>query len=251
MPASKTVDDHLDLDASRDRLIRQPFTHLTQEEEKLAAKFEQDRVNFEQQGLAPSVAALHVNDIARVKDLIRGKILPLDSTLQLGLESLMQIQVSASQQEYQVAVDRYATVRLVSMAAIAGGVLFAILTGLALLRARREELAVALERHAHVDLERLLEEKNHLMQALTESEFRWKFAIEGAGDGVWDNNLQTGAESYSRRWKEMLGYSEDEIPHDHQEWESRIHPEDRLAVLASSADYIAGKTASLLNATQN
>ena len=219
-------------------------THLTQEEEKLAAKFEQDRVNFEQQGLAPSVAALHVNDIARVKDLIRGKILPLDSTLQLGLESLMQIQVSASQQEYQVAVDRYATVRLVSMAAIAGGVLFAILTGLALLRARREELAVALERHAHVDLERLLEEKNHLMQALTESEFRWKFAIEGAGDGVWDNNLQTGAESYSRRWKEMLGYSEDEIPHDHQEWESRIHPEDRLAVLASSADYIAGKTAS-------
>ncbi len=30
MPASKTVDDHLDLDASRDRLIRQPFTRFVE-----------------------------------------------------------------------------------------------------------------------------------------------------------------------------------------------------------------------------
>ena len=216
-------------------------TYLTKEEEKLAAKFEQDHLNFEQQGLAPAVAALRANDIASVQGLIRDKIFPLDANLQLGLEGLMQIQLSVAKQEYQVAMDRYDTVRLVSMAAIAGGVLFAILTGLAVLRARRQELNVALERQSHADLARQMDEKNHLLQSLEESEFRWKFAIEGAGDGVWDRDLQTGQESYSRRCKEMLGYAEDEILPDHQERESRIHPDDRQAVLTSDADYIAGK----------
>ncbi|MCF8160435.1 MAG: EAL domain-containing protein [Polaromonas sp.] len=153
----------------------------------------------------------------------------------------MQIQLSVAKQEYQMAVDRYDTVRLVSMAAISGGVLFAILTGLAVLRARRQELSVALERQSHADLEHQLQEKNKLLQALSESEFRWKFAIEGAGDGVWDRDLQTGQKSYSRRCKEMLGYAEDDILPDHRGWESRIHPDDRQAVLTSNADYIAGK----------
>ena len=216
-------------------------TYLTKEEEKLAAKFEQDHLNFEQQGLVPAVAALRANDIAGVQGLIRDKILPLDANLQLGLEGLMQIQLSVAKQEYQAAMHRYDTVRLVSMAAIAGGVLFAILTGLAVLRARRQELNVALERQSHADMAHQLEEKNKLMQALEESEFRWKFAIEGAGDGVWDRDLQTGQENYSRRCKEMLGYAEDEILPDHREWESRIHPDDRQAVLTSDADYVAGK----------
>ncbi len=216
-------------------------TYLTKEEEKLAAKFEQDHINFEQQGLAPAVAALRANDITSVQGLIRDKIHPLDANLQLGLEGLMQIQLSVAKQEYQVAVDRYDTVRLVSMAAIASGVLFAILTGLAVLRARRQELMVALERQYHADMALQLEQKNKLLQALEESEFRWKFAIEGGGDGVWDRDLQTGQESYSRRWKEMLGYAEDDILPDHREWESRIHPDDMEAMLTSDADYIAGK----------
>jgi diguanylate cyclase (GGDEF)-like protein/PAS domain S-box-containing protein len=222
-------------------------TYLTKEEEKLAAKFEQDHLNFEQQGLAPAVAALRANDVAGVQGLIRDKILPLDANLQSGLEGLMQIQLSVAKQEYQVAVDRYDTVRLVSVAAIAGGVLFAILTGLAVLRARRQELTVALERQSHADMALQLQEKNDLVQVLEQqrqdlaaSEFRWKFAIEGAGDGVWDSNLQTGEESYSPRWKAMLGYAEDEILPDHQEWESRIHPDDRQTVLARHTDYLCG-----------
>ena len=225
--------------------------YLTPEEEKLAAKLAQDRVKFEQEGLLPAVAALRVNDIASVQDLIREKILPLDAKLQLALEDLMQIQLNVAKQEYQGAVGRYALVRQISIGAICGGVLFAVLTSLALMRARRQELAVLLERQAHADLARQIQEKNELLQALerqkqdlAESEFRWRFAIEGGGDGVWDRDLQTGQEKYSRRWKEMLGYSEDEILPDHQEWESRIHPDDRLAVLASDADYLCGKAPS-------
>ncbi len=78
--------------------------------------------------------------------------------------------------------------------------------------------------------------------ALLESEFRWKFALEGAGDGLWDWNVATGTVFYSSRWKEMLGFSEDEIGNSLDEWEKRIHPEDWQATLASVQAYLDGDT---------
>ncbi|MBE0627106.1 MAG: PAS domain S-box protein [Burkholderiales bacterium] len=66
---------------------------------------------------------------------------------------------------------------------------------------------------------------------LRASEERWKFALEGAGDGVWDRNLQTGEVQFSKRWKEMLGYADEEIASDEKEWLSRIHPEDLQRVM--------------------
>jgi hypothetical protein len=47
--------------------------------------------------------------------------------------------------------------------AIAGGVLFALLTGMAVLRARRQELMVALERQFHSDMALQLKDKNDLV----------------------------------------------------------------------------------------
>lgn len=83
----------------------------------------------------------------------------------------------------------------------------------------------------------ILNTKNHAKriarkqtQRLAESEFRWKFAIEGSGDGVWDWDLKTNQSLYSKRWKEMLGYDESDILSTHQEWQNRIHPEDAQAV---------------------
>ncbi len=67
---------------------------------------------------------------------------------------------------------------------------------------------------------------------LRESEFRWKYALEGAGDGVWDWNSGTGEALYSRRWKEMLGYSEEDIADTPAAWELLLHPDDAPAVLA-------------------
>jgi len=64
-------------------------------------------------------------------------------------------------------------------------------------------------------------------QALRESELRWQFALEGAGDGLWDWNALTNKVFFSKRWKTMLGYEEHEIGDTLDEWDSRIHPEDR------------------------
>jgi len=63
-------------------------------------------------------------------------------------------------------------------------------------------------------------------EALRESEERWKFALEGSGHGLWDWNAETNEVFFSTRWKEMLGYAEDEISNKFEEWEKRIHPDD-------------------------
>ena len=79
-------------------------------------------------------------------------------------------------------------------------------------------------------------------QALTANEERWQFAVDGAGDGAWDWNLQTGKSTYSRRWKEMIGYAEDEIGHEASEWLGRVHPDDLRSVNGAIQAHLEGKT---------
>ncbi|MEY3288637.1 MAG: hypothetical protein RLZZ419_879 [Pseudomonadota bacterium] len=85
-------------------------------------------------------------------------------------------------------------------------------------------------------------ERKQMKKALSDSEFRWKFALEGCGDGVWDRNIQNHQTSYSRQWKEMLGYTENEILPTHKEWLKRIHPDDQLSVTEALQAYLEGKT---------
>ncbi|MBO9659162.1 MAG: PAS domain S-box protein, partial [Chitinophagaceae bacterium] len=62
--------------------------------------------------------------------------------------------------------------------------------------------------------------------ALFKSEQRWKFALDGAGDGVWEYNFQTKESYYSPIYKNMLGFSDKEFQNEAYEWHTRIHPED-------------------------
>ena len=68
--------------------------------------------------------------------------------------------------------------------------------------------------------------RRHTEAALRESEERLALAFAGAQEGVWDWNLETGAVVYSTRWKEMLGYADDEIEPHVSAWERLLHPED-------------------------
>lgn len=63
--------------------------------------------------------------------------------------------------------------------------------------------------------------------ALRASQERWRFALEGSGDGVWDCDLRTGRVFYSSQWKAMLGYEDNEIGDTLEEWRQRLHPEDQ------------------------
>jgi diguanylate cyclase (GGDEF)-like protein/PAS domain S-box-containing protein len=89
---------------------------------------------------------------------------------------------------------------------------------------------------------RLLEALDKREAALTDSEFRWKFAIEGAGDGLWDWNVPHSTVFYSTRWKEMLGFTEDEIGDGLDEWSKRIHPDDLKQAMACVQAHLDGLT---------
>ncbi|MGG6238110.1 PAS domain S-box protein [Nodosilinea sp. AN01ver1] len=77
--------------------------------------------------------------------------------------------------------------------------------------------------------------------ALRDSEARWQFALEGAGDGLWDWNLQTNELFYSRQWKAMLGYEDHEIGTSLDEWDSRVHPDDRAGCYADMEKHFDGE----------
>lgn len=78
--------------------------------------------------------------------------------------------------------------------------------------------------------------------ALEESEARWQFALEGAGSGVWDWDVETHKVFFSTRWKTMLGYVESDVGDTLDEWESRVHPDDLPAVRADIDAHFCGKT---------
>ncbi len=88
----------------------------------------------------------------------------------------------------------------------------------------------------------LLEKMGRQSEELKQNEFRWKFALEGTGDGLWDWDIPKREVFFSRNWKEMLGYSEAEVGKGFDEWEKRVHPEDRERVLKVLQAHLEGKS---------
>lgn len=58
------------------------------------------------------------------------------------------------------------------------------------------------------------------------SEERFRLAMTGANDGLWDLDLVTNAVFFSPRWKAMLGYGDEELPNRFETWSERLHPEE-------------------------
>ncbi len=85
-------------------------------------------------------------------------------------------------------------------------------------------------------------ERKRTELALRESETRWRLAMEGAGDGVWDWNLHTGEEHYSARIKAMFGFAEHEIGDLAEALDSRTHPDDLPQMLRDRAAHFAGES---------
>ncbi len=86
---------------------------------------------------------------------------------------------------------------------------------------------------------RRMERSTRLLQ---EAEERWRHALEGACEGVWDWNAQTNEVFYSPEWKGMLGFGPQEIGNTFVEWESRVHPDDLPQALAMVKRHLEGQS---------
>ena len=84
-------------------------------------------------------------------------------------------------------------------------------------------------------------------RALRESEYRWKFAVEGSGDGLWDWDVPMGICFFTKRWKEMLGLAEDEVGNTVDEWRKRVHPDDLAPAMAAVQAHFDGTTPHYFN----
>ncbi len=79
--------------------------------------------------------------------------------------------------------------------------------------------------------------------ALKESNERFILAATAANDGIWDWNILTGDVYLSPRWKEMLGYSDDELENSYATWADRVHPDDRQKTFEILENCVAGDEA--------
>lgn len=77
---------------------------------------------------------------------------------------------------------------------------------------------------------------------LRDSGTRWQFAIDGAGDALWDWDFAAGTVFFSARRKTMLGHTEAEVCNGLTEWSSRVHPDDMAAVMADLQPHLDGTT---------
>lgn len=82
---------------------------------------------------------------------------------------------------------------------------------------------------------------------LRDVEERWRFALESTSAGVWDLDIPGNRILLSSRCKDMLGYADDEIGTDMDEWVQRIHPDDRAALTATRQQLVDGTSDTFTN----
>jgi two-component system, NtrC family, sensor kinase len=78
-------------------------------------------------------------------------------------------------------------------------------------------------------------------RTLRENEERWKFAIDGSGDAVWDWNLERRSMHRSAQFFKMLGLPAGETPEEFDLLPDLIHPDDAALVKAKFAALISGE----------
>ncbi|HSW60196.1 MAG TPA: sensor domain-containing diguanylate cyclase, partial [bacterium] len=78
-------------------------------------------------------------------------------------------------------------------------------------------------------------------EKLMKSHEQFMLAVEGNHDGIWDWDITTGELFLSPRWKEMLGYRDDEIPNNIDSFRNNLHPDDRPRAMKYLDGYLKGE----------
>jgi len=83
-------------------------------------------------------------------------------------------------------------------------------------------------------------EQREQEERLRLSHEQFRLAVDGSNDGIWDYDLRTNSFYISSRWKEMIGYEDDELLNDFSTFEEHLHPDDKNRVMDYLNRYLIG-----------
>ena len=75
---------------------------------------------------------------------------------------------------------------------------------------------------------------------LRESDESLRLAVKSSKVGLWNWNVPNHQIYFSPEWKDQLGYRADELSDRVEEWEGRMHPDDRTRVFSHIEDQLRG-----------
>jgi len=81
-------------------------------------------------------------------------------------------------------------------------------------------------------------DKIKVEQALLEEKERYELAMEGSNDGFWDWNILSNELYLSPRWKQQLGYEDQEIENVFNSFETLVYEEDKSYVMNQVSRYL-------------
>jgi len=79
-------------------------------------------------------------------------------------------------------------------------------------------------------------------ESLRLSQEQYALAVNGSRDGLWDWDIVADKVYFSPRWKNMLGYEDEELENKFSTWESLLHPDDLEHTLSNIQAYFNKKT---------
>ncbi|MCC6140307.1 MAG: PAS domain S-box protein [Nitrospira sp.] len=82
-------------------------------------------------------------------------------------------------------------------------------------------------------------ERKRVEEAHRTSQEKLQQALRASHIGLWDWNTDTNETSFSREWKNQLGYEEAELADRFESWDALLHPEDHDQVIAYVQAYLA------------
>jgi PAS domain S-box-containing protein len=102
----------------------------------------------------------------------------------------------------------------------------------------RQVVRLLEQRRRTTELAQISVQAHEMGEQLRLSQERYELAVQGSNDGLWDWDIQSGEIFFSVRWKQMLGYTDDQIPNCFEEWVNRLHPEDLEGMLNQLSAYL-------------
>lgn len=88
----------------------------------------------------------------------------------------------------------------------------------------------------------LQQKRANLEEELRIREERWRYALTGSGEGVFDWDMIGETIYLSQQWKAMLGYDEELLDSAVTTWSARVHPDDLERTREVLSAYLSGTT---------